>query len=135
MILLADRRDKKPLDERHGPLQIIVPGEKRHGAGFARSSHSRSVTANSVAVESAGGFAQGSGTRRERQTHDHDLSIITSVDLMTALTESPAFSPISSADPRVMAATISTPPTVITTSAITLPSFTDLIVAGSWLRR
>jgi DMSO/TMAO reductase YedYZ molybdopterin-dependent catalytic subunit len=31
VILLADRRDKKPLDERHGPLQIIVPGEKRHG--------------------------------------------------------------------------------------------------------
>jgi DMSO/TMAO reductase YedYZ molybdopterin-dependent catalytic subunit len=30
VILLADSRDKKPLDERHGPLQIIVPGEKRH---------------------------------------------------------------------------------------------------------
>jgi len=30
VILLADRRDKKPLDEKHGPFQIIVPGEKRH---------------------------------------------------------------------------------------------------------
>jgi DMSO/TMAO reductase YedYZ molybdopterin-dependent catalytic subunit len=29
VVLLADQRDKKPLDERHGPLQIIVPGEKR----------------------------------------------------------------------------------------------------------
>jgi hypothetical protein len=30
VILIADRRDKQPLDEKHGPLQIIVPGEKRH---------------------------------------------------------------------------------------------------------
>jgi DMSO/TMAO reductase YedYZ molybdopterin-dependent catalytic subunit len=30
VILIADSRDKKPLDEKHGPLQIIVPGEKRH---------------------------------------------------------------------------------------------------------
>ncbi len=30
VILIADRRDKKPLDEKHGPFQIIVPGEKRH---------------------------------------------------------------------------------------------------------
>ncbi len=30
VVLLADRRDKKPLDEKHGPFQIIVPGEKRH---------------------------------------------------------------------------------------------------------
>jgi DMSO/TMAO reductase YedYZ molybdopterin-dependent catalytic subunit len=30
VILIADIRDKKPLDEKHGPLQIIVPGEKRH---------------------------------------------------------------------------------------------------------
>jgi DMSO/TMAO reductase YedYZ molybdopterin-dependent catalytic subunit len=30
VILLADRRDKKPLDDRHGPLQIVVPGEKKH---------------------------------------------------------------------------------------------------------
>jgi DMSO/TMAO reductase YedYZ molybdopterin-dependent catalytic subunit len=30
VILLADRRDKKPLDEKHGPFQVIVPGEKRH---------------------------------------------------------------------------------------------------------
>ena len=30
VIVLADRRDKKPLDEKHGPFQIIVPGEKRH---------------------------------------------------------------------------------------------------------
>ena len=30
VILLAETRDKTPLDEKHGPLQIIVPGEKRH---------------------------------------------------------------------------------------------------------
>jgi DMSO/TMAO reductase YedYZ molybdopterin-dependent catalytic subunit len=30
VILLADRRDKKPLDDRHGPVQVIVPGEKKH---------------------------------------------------------------------------------------------------------
>jgi len=30
VILLADRRDGKPLDKREGPLRIIVPGEKRH---------------------------------------------------------------------------------------------------------
>ena len=29
-ILLADRRDGKPLDSREGPLRIIVPGDKRH---------------------------------------------------------------------------------------------------------
>ena len=30
VILLADRRDGKPLDNREGPLRIIVPGDKRH---------------------------------------------------------------------------------------------------------
>jgi DMSO/TMAO reductase YedYZ molybdopterin-dependent catalytic subunit len=30
VILLADRRDGKPLSAHDGPLQIIVPGEKRH---------------------------------------------------------------------------------------------------------
>jgi len=30
MILLADRRDGQALSSRDGPLQIIVPGEKRH---------------------------------------------------------------------------------------------------------
>ena len=30
VILLADQKDKKPLDEKHGPLQVIVPGEKKH---------------------------------------------------------------------------------------------------------
>ena len=39
-----------------------------------------------------------------------------------------------SAEPRVIAETISTPATSMTTSAITLPSLTDLTVAGSWLR-
>jgi DMSO/TMAO reductase YedYZ molybdopterin-dependent catalytic subunit len=29
-ILLADRRDGKPLSDREGPLQVIVPGEKKH---------------------------------------------------------------------------------------------------------
>ena len=30
VVLIADHRDKQPLDDKHGPLQIIVPGEKRH---------------------------------------------------------------------------------------------------------
>jgi DMSO/TMAO reductase YedYZ molybdopterin-dependent catalytic subunit len=30
VILLADRRDGKPLDNREGPLRLIVPGDKRH---------------------------------------------------------------------------------------------------------
>ena len=30
VIILADRRDGKPLDQREGPLRIIVPGDKRH---------------------------------------------------------------------------------------------------------
>jgi hypothetical protein len=30
VVLLADRRDGKPLDEKQGPLRVIVPGEKRH---------------------------------------------------------------------------------------------------------
>jgi DMSO/TMAO reductase YedYZ molybdopterin-dependent catalytic subunit len=30
VILLADHRDGKPLSAREGPLQIIVPGEKKH---------------------------------------------------------------------------------------------------------
>ncbi|MGC2493268.1 molybdopterin-dependent oxidoreductase [Candidatus Binatus sp.] len=30
VILLADRRDGKPLDSREGPLRFIVPGDKRH---------------------------------------------------------------------------------------------------------
>jgi hypothetical protein len=30
VILLADHRDGQPLSSREGPLQIIVPGEKRH---------------------------------------------------------------------------------------------------------
>jgi DMSO/TMAO reductase YedYZ molybdopterin-dependent catalytic subunit len=30
VILLADRRDGKPLSDREGPLQVIVPGEKKH---------------------------------------------------------------------------------------------------------
>jgi DMSO/TMAO reductase YedYZ molybdopterin-dependent catalytic subunit len=29
-ILLADRRDGKPLSAQEGPLRIVVPGEKRH---------------------------------------------------------------------------------------------------------
>jgi DMSO/TMAO reductase YedYZ molybdopterin-dependent catalytic subunit len=29
-ILLADRRDGRPLSDREGPLQVIVPGEKKH---------------------------------------------------------------------------------------------------------
>ncbi len=30
VILLADRRDGRPLSAREGPLQVIVPGEKKH---------------------------------------------------------------------------------------------------------
>ncbi len=30
MILLADHRDGKPLSAKEGPLQIVVPGEKKH---------------------------------------------------------------------------------------------------------
>ncbi len=30
VILLADRREGKPLDAKDGPLRVIVPGEKRH---------------------------------------------------------------------------------------------------------
>ena len=30
LILVADRKDGKPLDNHEGPLQIIVPGEKKH---------------------------------------------------------------------------------------------------------
>jgi DMSO/TMAO reductase YedYZ molybdopterin-dependent catalytic subunit len=30
VILLADRRDGQPLSAMEGPLQIVVPGEKRH---------------------------------------------------------------------------------------------------------
>jgi DMSO/TMAO reductase YedYZ molybdopterin-dependent catalytic subunit len=30
VVLLADRRDGRPLSSREGPLQVVVPGEKRH---------------------------------------------------------------------------------------------------------
>jgi hypothetical protein len=30
VVLLVDRRDGKPLDEKEGPLRIVVTGEKRH---------------------------------------------------------------------------------------------------------
>jgi len=30
VILLANRRDGKPLDSREGPLRFVVPGDKRH---------------------------------------------------------------------------------------------------------
>ena len=29
IILLADRRDGQPLDAKHGPLRVVVPGEKK----------------------------------------------------------------------------------------------------------
>ena len=56
------------------------------------------------------------------------LSIRTSVDLIIAVTVSPGLSASFSTDPRVTADTISIDPTEITTSAITLPSFTSLTV-------
>ena len=30
VVLLADRRDGQPLSMRDGPLQVVVPGEKKH---------------------------------------------------------------------------------------------------------
>jgi DMSO/TMAO reductase YedYZ molybdopterin-dependent catalytic subunit len=30
VVILADRRDGKPLDANEGPLRVVVPGEKRH---------------------------------------------------------------------------------------------------------
>ncbi len=30
VVLLADRRDGRPLSDREGPLQVIVPGERKH---------------------------------------------------------------------------------------------------------
>ena len=30
VIILADRRDGKPLDSHEGPLRFVVPGDKRH---------------------------------------------------------------------------------------------------------
>ncbi len=30
IILLADKRDGKPMDAKEGPLRIVVPDEKRH---------------------------------------------------------------------------------------------------------
>jgi len=30
VVLLADRRDGKPLDNHEGPLRIVVPGDQRH---------------------------------------------------------------------------------------------------------
>ena len=54
--------------------------------------------------------------------------MITSVDLMIALTVSPALRLRASALARVIAETISIAPTLTMTSAITLPSFTDLTV-------
>src|SRR5260370_34299355 len=62
---------------------------------------------------------------------DH-LSMMTSVDLMMALTLSPAWRPSVSAEVRVMAETISMVPTVTTTSAMMPPSFTDLTVPSNW---
>ncbi len=35
VILLADRRDGKPLNTREGPLRIVIPGDKR-GARWIR---------------------------------------------------------------------------------------------------
>jgi DMSO/TMAO reductase YedYZ molybdopterin-dependent catalytic subunit len=29
-VLLVDKRDGKPLDDREGPLRLVVPGDKRH---------------------------------------------------------------------------------------------------------
>jgi hypothetical protein len=58
----------------------------------------------------------------------------TSVDLMITRTIEPSRSPSRSADPRVIAETISWPLTSTTTSAMTVPSLTDLTVPCSWLR-
>ena len=62
------------------------------------------------------------------------FSIRTSVDLITAVTESPTFNPIDSAELRVFAETISMSPLVTITSAIMPPSLMDLIVPLNWFR-
>src|SRR5271156_3064710 len=36
VILLANRRDGKPLDSREGPLRFVVPGDKRHARWIRR---------------------------------------------------------------------------------------------------
>ena len=56
---------------------------------------------------------------------------ITSVALITTVTADPSDSPSRSTDPRVMAETISLPPTLTTTSAMIVPSLTDLTVPWS----
>src|SRR4051794_12744936 len=57
---------------------------------------------------------------------------MTSVALMTAVTRLPSLMPSDSTDERVIAATISDPLTLTTTSAITAPSLTLLTVPASW---
>ena len=55
----------------------------------------------------------------------------TSVDLMTTETLSPGLRPRASAEPRVIMETNSRLPTEITTSAATLPSFSDFTVPAN----
>jgi len=43
VIILADRRDGKPLDSHEGPLRIIVPGDKR-GARWIRGINTLKLT-------------------------------------------------------------------------------------------
>src|SRR5262245_22601780 len=62
------------------------------------------------------------------------VATITSVDFITAVTTIPFFSFIRSADSRVITETSSADPISIMISAITLPSFTDLILPLNWLR-
>src|SRR5262249_6524971 len=82
---------------------------------------------------------EGQRTRDHAATHGDSshaghLSIMTSVDLTTTRTASPGFRAIASTDPRVIAETNSKLSTCTTTSAMTLPSFTDLTVPANWLR-
>ena len=48
VILLADRRDGRPLSAREGPLQVIVPGEKKHARWVRQVIRLRVAAADSI---------------------------------------------------------------------------------------
>lgn len=70
--------------------------------------------------------------RRRRGAAAQPFWSMTSVDLMTALTVSPFFKPISSALRRVMTLSIRFLPTRTVTCAMTSPSWMLTIFPGSW---
>jgi hypothetical protein len=75
------------------------------------------------------------GQAAARRWGGQSLPTITSVALITAITESPTLSSRLSAESFVIAATTSSPPAKrITTVDITAPRSTRVTVPGSWLR-